>query len=81
MLDAPSATRPGARAASGRCRSWRGHTETSATTHCTQETLQSLGPIAGTEYHHLTGPILVRVTGELPPSVTTEYEAAVAGPS
>jgi hypothetical protein len=44
-----------------------------------QATLQSLGPIAGTEYHYLTGPILVRVTGELPPSVAAEYEAAVAG--
>ena len=44
-----------------------------------QETLASLGPIAGTEYHYLTGPILVRVTGELPPSVAADYEAAVAG--
>jgi hypothetical protein len=44
-----------------------------------QQTLQSLGPIAGTEHHHLTGPILVRVTGELPPSVAAEHEAAVAG--
>jgi hypothetical protein len=43
-----------------------------------QETLQSLGPIAGTEYHYLAGPILVRVTGELPPSVAAEYGAAVA---
>jgi hypothetical protein len=44
-----------------------------------QKSLQSLGPSAGTEYHYLAGPILVRVTGELPPSVATEYEAAVAG--
>ena len=44
-----------------------------------QEALQSLGPIAGTEYHYLAGPILVRVTGELPPSVAAEYETAVAG--
>jgi hypothetical protein len=46
-----------------------------------QETLQSLGPIAGTEYHYLAGPILVRATGELPPSVAAEYETAVAGSS
>ena len=44
-----------------------------------QKTLQSLGPIAGTEYHYLAGPVLVRVNGELPPSVAAEYEAAVAG--
>src|SRR3712207_6506050 len=44
-----------------------------------QETLETLGPIAGTEYHYLAGPILVRVTGELPPSVAAEYETAVAG--
>ncbi len=44
-----------------------------------QQTLQSLGPIAGTEYHFLAGPVLVRVNGELPPSVAAEYEAASAG--
>ncbi len=43
-----------------------------------QETLQSLGPIAGTEYHYLAGPILVRVTGELAPSMAAGHEAAVA---
>jgi hypothetical protein len=44
-----------------------------------QQTLQSLGPVAGTEYHFLAGPVLVRVSGELPPSVAAEYEAASAG--
>lgn len=39
----------------------------------------SMGPMAGVEYHYLVGPALVRVTGELPPSVAAEYEAAVAG--
>ena len=43
-----------------------------------QETLQSLGPIAGTEYDYLAGPIIVRVTGELVPSMAAGYEAAVA---
>ncbi len=45
----------------------------------TQETLQSLGRIAGTDYHYPAGSILVRVTGELPPSVAAEHETAVAG--
>lgn len=45
-----------------------------------QKSLQGLGPVAGTEYHYLGGPILVRLTGELPPSVAAEYEAAVASP-
>jgi hypothetical protein len=44
-----------------------------------QETLQGLGPVAGTEYHYLAGPVLIRVNGGLPPSVAAEYEAAVAG--
>jgi hypothetical protein len=43
-----------------------------------QDTLASLGPVAGTEYHYLAGTALVRVTGELPPSVAAEYETAVA---
>ena len=37
-----------------------------------QESLASLGPIAGTEYHYLSGTALVRVTGELVPTVATE---------
>jgi hypothetical protein len=53
-------------------------TDAQARSDYIQETLQSLGPIAGTEYHYLAGPILVRVTGELPPSVAAEYGAAVA---
>ena len=44
-----------------------------------QQTLQDLGPVAGTEYHYLSGTALVRVTGELPPSAAEEYESAVAG--
>ena len=43
-----------------------------------QQTLQRLGPIAGTEYHYLSGPVLVRVDGELVPSTAAGYEAAVA---
>lgn len=44
-----------------------------------QQTLKSLGPIAGTEYHYLSGPVLVRVNGELVPSAAADYESAVAG--
>jgi hypothetical protein len=44
-----------------------------------QQKLQELGPVAGTEYDLLSGTALVRVTGELPPSVAAEYESAVAG--
>jgi hypothetical protein len=43
-----------------------------------QQTLTSLGPAAGTEYHYLAGTALVRVTGALVPSVAAEYEAAAA---
>ena len=43
-----------------------------------QQSLASLGPAAGTEYHYLTGTALVRVTGVLPPSAAAEYETAVA---
>jgi hypothetical protein len=42
-------------------------------------TLQKDSPILGSEYHYLTGPILLRVSGELKPSEAQEYEAAVAG--
>jgi hypothetical protein len=42
-----------------------------------QRSLAALGPVAGTEYHYLTGPALVRVTGKLPPSKAAQYETAV----
>ena len=42
-----------------------------------QKTLAALGPVAGTEYHYLTGTALVRVAGVLPPSQAAQYEAAV----
>jgi hypothetical protein len=42
-----------------------------------QKTLSSLGPVAGTEYHYLTGTALVRVAGTLPPSAAGQYETAV----
>lgn len=44
-----------------------------------QRMLKQLGPIAGTEYHYLSGLVLVRVTGDLPPSAAKDYETAVAG--
>ena len=34
-------------------------------------------PMLGSEYHYLDGAILVRVTGELPPSAAKEYETAL----
>jgi hypothetical protein len=42
-----------------------------------QKTLAALGPVAGTEYHYLTGTALVRVAGVLPPSQAAQYEVAV----
>jgi hypothetical protein len=42
-----------------------------------QRSLAALGPVAGTEYHYLSGPALVRVLGKLPPSMAAEYETAV----
>jgi hypothetical protein len=42
-----------------------------------QKTLAALGPVAGTEYHYLTGSALVRVAGALPPSEAAQYETAV----
>lgn len=34
-------------------------------------------PVLGSEYDYIDGNILLRVTGELPPSVASEYEAAL----
>lgn len=41
-----------------------------------QETLTDLGPAFGTEWHHLQGTHLLRVSGNLVPSVNDEYAAA-----
>ncbi|MCQ1947613.1 hypothetical protein [Arthrobacter sp. zg-Y1116] len=41
-----------------------------------QETLASLGPAFGTEYHHLDGAVLLRVSGVLMPSQAIVYEQA-----
>jgi hypothetical protein len=41
-----------------------------------QETLTDLGPAFGTEWHHLQGTHLLRVSGTLVPSVNDEYAAA-----
>lgn len=43
-----------------------------------QATLKSLGPSAGTEWHHLSGPTLLRVSGKLPPAANDEYTKAFA---
>ncbi len=40
--------------------------------------LQQASPILGTEYHHLRGPVLLRVTGDIKPSVNAEYATAFA---
>lgn len=42
-----------------------------------QTTLKA-AQILGTEYHYLNGPVLVRVTGKVKPSVAKPFEAAVA---
>jgi hypothetical protein len=43
-----------------------------------QDTLKSM-QMLGTEYHYLNGPVLVRITGKVKPSVAKPFEAAVAG--
>jgi hypothetical protein len=35
-------------------------------------------PILGTEYHYLRGPVLVRISGKVKPSVATGFETAAA---
>jgi hypothetical protein len=35
-------------------------------------------PMLGTEYHYLAGPVLVRLSGKLKPSVATTFATAVA---
>lgn len=42
-----------------------------------QKTLKDT-PILGTEYHYLNGPVLVRISGKVKPSVAAKFEAAVA---
>ena len=44
-----------------------------------QETLRSMGPAFGTEYHHLDGTVLLRVSGVLMPSQAAVYEQVFAG--
>lgn len=41
-----------------------------------QETLKSMGPAFGTEYHYMDGTVLLRVSGVLMPSQATLYEQA-----
>jgi hypothetical protein len=41
-----------------------------------QGVLKKMGPIAGTEWHHLQGSTLLRVGGKLNPSVIDPYTAA-----
>jgi hypothetical protein len=42
-------------------------------------TLQEGNPALGAEYHHLRGEVLLRVSGELPPSADDEYAQAFGG--
>jgi hypothetical protein len=41
-----------------------------------QKVLKAMGPVAGTEWHHLDGATLLRVNGKLKPSVNAQYTAA-----
>lgn len=41
--------------------------------------LLDAAPLLGAEYHYLNGGLLLRVSGELPPSAADEYEAAFSG--
>lgn len=40
-----------------------------------QRVLKAMGPAAGTEWHHLDGATLLRVSGQLSPSVNDQYTA------
>jgi len=40
------------------------------------QTIQKEASILGSEYNYLDGPVLLRVTGELTPTVAKKYEAA-----
>lgn len=40
------------------------------------ETLKNADGVLGEEYHYQNGPVLLRVTGELKPSVAKQYQAA-----
>jgi hypothetical protein len=42
------------------------------------QTLAS-SPVLGTEYHYLNGPVLVRLSGTVTPTVAKRFERAVAG--
>ncbi|MBT8163190.1 MULTISPECIES: hypothetical protein [Arthrobacter] len=47
-----------------------------ARSECIQGVLKKAGPAFGTEWHHLKGKILLRVSGKLNPSTNDEYTAA-----
>jgi len=51
-------------------------TDAQARSEYIQGLLTELGPAFGTEWHHLQGTHLLRVSGTLPPSVNDEYAAA-----
>lgn len=42
------------------------------------EYIQSIGPPLANEYDYVSGPVLLRVTGKLPPKQAGEYETALA---
>ena len=44
-----------------------------------QDTLRSMGPAFGTEYHYFDGSVLLRVSGVIVPSQAALYEQAFAG--
>jgi hypothetical protein len=39
--------------------------------------LLKAAPLLGTEYHYLNGPVLLRITGKVKPSVATRFEGAI----
>ena len=57
---------------------WRSAEEAQDRSDYIQGILEA-SPILGTEYNYLDGAVLLRVSGELKPSVASEYEAAFSG--
>jgi len=57
---------------------WPNSDEASQRSMFILDTLKSADGVLGEEYHYRHGPVLLRVTGAIKPSVARQYEAAFA---
>ena len=55
---------------------WADEASATARSKFIQDALKGANGMLGEEYHYQDGPVLLRVTGELKPSVAKQYEAA-----